>query len=138
MRFDAKVKYKPGKMIPVADALSRVNKSQQIKGNTAHFVTDTPCPIDINAVKSPSALGLTMIKLKDTIYRGWPAHRKECPPEELDYWNFRCDIVLGDGLILKSDRILIPKQLRRQVLDVIHLAHQGETKCILLTRATVF
>ena len=44
LRFDPKVTYKPGKMIPVADALSRVcfNKSQQIKGNTAHFVTDTP------------------------------------------------------------------------------------------------
>ena len=89
-------------------------------------------------MKSASALGLTMIKLKDTIYRGWTAHRKECPPEELDYWNFRCDLVLGDGLTLKSDRILIPKQIRRQVLDVIHHAHQGETKCILLARATIF
>ena len=124
----------------MADTLSRVcfDKSQQIKDNTAHFVTDTPCPIDINAVKSASALDLTMIKLKDTIYRGWPAHRKEHPPELLDYWNFRCDLVLEGGLILKSDRILIPKQRRRQVLDVLHLAHQGETKCILLAREAVF
>ena len=95
------------------------------------------CPIDINAVKSASALDPVMIKRKDTIYRGWPAHRKECLPDILDYWNFRCDLVLEDGLILKSDRILIPKQLRRQVLDVIHLAHHGETKCILLAREAV-
>ena len=138
--FDVQVKYKPGKTIPVADALSTVcfDKSQQIKDNTVHFLTDTPCPIDIDAVKSSSALDPTMIKLKDTIYRGWPARRKEYPPELLDYWNFRCDPGLEDGLILKSERILIPKQLRRQVLDVINLAHQGETKCILLAREAVF
>ena len=125
LRFDVQVKYKPGKTIPVADVLSRVclDKSQQIKDNTVRFVSDTPCPIKINTMKSASALDPTMIKLKDTIYRGWPAHRKECPPELLDFWNFRCDLVLEDGLILKSDRILIPKQLRGQVLDVVHLAH---------------
>ena len=140
LQFDVQVKYKSGKTIPVVDALSRVcfDKSQQIKDNTVHFVTDIPCPIDINAVKSASALDPTMIKLKNTIYRGWPAHRKECPPELLDYWNFRCDLVLEDGLILKSDVILIPKQLRRQVLDVIHPAHQRETKCIQLAREAVF
>ena len=78
LQFDVQVKYKPGKTIPVVDALSRVcfDKSQQIKDNTVHFVTDIPCPIEINAVKSASALDPTMIKLKNTIYRGWPAHRK--------------------------------------------------------------
>ena len=95
-------------------------------------------PYRINAVKSASLLDQAMIKLKDTINRRWPAHRKECPPELLDYRNFWCDLVLEDGLILKSDRVLIPKQLRRQVLDVMHLAHQGETKCILLARGAVF
>ena len=117
MRFDVQVKYKPGKTIPVSDALSRVcfDISQQIKDNTVHFVSDTPCPININTMKFASSLDPTMIKLKDTIYRGWPAHRKEFPPELLDYWNFRCDLVLENGLILKSDRILILKQLRGQV-----------------------
>ena len=57
---------------------------------------------------------------------------------ELQWWNFRYALVLEDGLTLKSDRILIPKQLRRQVLDVIHLAHRGEMKCIFLAREAVF
>lgn len=87
MRLDVQVKYKPGKTIPVADALSRVcfDKSQQIKDNTVYFLTYIPCPIDISAVKSASAVDPAVIKLKDTIYRGWLAHRKECLPELLDY-----------------------------------------------------
>jgi hypothetical protein len=39
----------------------------------------------------------------EQIFKRWPSHRKECPPELLDYWNFRCDLVLEDGLILKGD-----------------------------------
>ena len=76
--------------------------------------------------------------------KGHHLYRMACPPERLPtwttrlYWNFRCELVLEDGLILKNDRSLIQKQLRRQVLDVIHLAHQGETKRILLAREAVF
>ena len=140
LRFDVQVKYKPGKTIPVADALSRAcfDKATPTTDSEIHFVTDTTCPIDITAIKATSAQDQVMVKLKDIIYRGWPSHRKECPPELLDYWNFRCDLVLEDGLILKGNQVLIPEKLRRQVLDVIHLAHQGKTKCILLAREAVF
>ena len=40
--------------------------------------------------------------------------------------------------ILKGDKIVIPEQLRTQVLQAIHTGHQGETKCILLARDSVF
>ena len=142
-KFDVQVRYKPGKAIPVADALSRVclNKitHQADKfDKEIHFVTDMHSPIDINLIKSAMQQDTETMKLKDIIYKGWPSQRKECPQELLEFWNFRCDLVLEDGLILKGDRILIPSSLRKQVLDTIHLGHQGETKCILLARETVF
>ena len=76
--------------------------------------------------------------LKNVIYRGWPEYRKQCPQELWDYWNFRCDLVLEDGLILKGDRMVIPKDLQENVLKAIHRGHQGETECILLAREAVF
>ena len=96
------------------------------------------CPISIDLVKSITAQDQTMSRLKDVIYRGWPTHAQQCPQELQDYWNFRCSLVLEDGLILKGDRIVIPKSLRDKVLATIHSGHRGETKCFLLSRQSVF
>jgi len=69
--------------------------------------------------------------LKDTIFNGWPAYRKQCPQE-------LCDLLLEDDLVLKGSRVIIPKSMRGQVLQAIHLGHEGETKCILLAMESVF
>ena len=94
LRFDVQVKYKPGKTIPVADALSRVcfGKSQQIKDNTVHLVTDTPCPIDIYVVKSASALDVTILVF-------WAF--SSCPIWYAHIWIASCQKLLG-SVILKS------------------------------------
>jgi len=52
-------------------------------------------------------------------------------------WNFLCDLTLEDGLVLKGSRIVIPAFIRNQVLQAIHLGHQGENKCILRARESV-
>ena len=140
------VKYWRGETIPVADALSRVCTTTKSIGTgnqsenrapdySIHFMTDTPCPIDIGSVKSATAKDPTMQLLKTTIYSGWPPYRKQCPKELWDYWNVRCDLVLEDGLILKGDRVVVPES---QVLEATHTSHQGETKCLLLARQSVF
>ena len=143
LRFDLEVKYRPGKSIPVADALSRVCFGDNIHAirrseYDVHFITDVSCPINMDHVKSATTQDATLNMLKDMIYQGWPDYRKQCPQELWDYWNFRCDLVLEDGFILKGDKIVIPEQLRTQVLQTIHTGHQGETKCILLARDSVF
>ena len=149
MKFNIEVKYRRGETIPVADALSRVcSKMEVIESEyqsescapeySIHFVTDTSCPIDIGLVKSASAMDPTTQLLKNTIYKGWPEYRKHCPKELWDYWNIRCDLVLEDGLILKGDRVVVPESLRARVLEVTHTGHQGETKCLLLARQSVF
>ena len=150
LKFDIEVKYRRGQAIPVADALSRVCMAKDPKEVEASseetstteyrvdFVTDENCPIDIDSVRNAVLCDPTMITLKNTIYRGWPDHRSQCPQELWDYWNFRCDLVLEDGLILKGDRVVIPESLRGQILKTTHLGHQGETKCLLLARQTTF
>ena len=95
-------------------------------------------PIKLQQIKHASLEDATLNLLKETVYKGWPPLRKKCPQELWEYWNFRCDLVIDDGLVLKGDRIIIPKSLRKQVLDTIHLGHQGETKCILIARESVF
>ena len=132
MRFDVEVRYRRGETIPVADALSRVCFKKGIHelgsqesescapGYSIHFVTDKSCPISMDSVKSAIRKNPTLYLLRDTIYNGWPSYRKQCPEQLWDYWNFRCDLLLEDGLILKGDRVVIPESLRAQVLESTH------------------
>lgn len=143
LKFDIQVKYKPGKSIPVADALSRIcfptnNTSNTLQEPEVHFIAATISPLDINMIKEAAASDPHMNLLKETIFKGWPEYRKQCPQELWDYWTFRCELVLDNGLILKGDRIVIPESLRSNILNIIHTGHQGETKCMLLARESVF
>ena len=102
LKFDITVKYKPGKSIAVAYALSRVClKEEETVKHDIQFITTVSWPIDINTVQEATMQDEDLNKLKAVIFKGWPAYRKYCPQELWDYWTFRCDLVIEDGLILK-------------------------------------
>ena len=96
------------------------------------------CPIDLQCFKEESVNDPEQHLFKHTIHNDWPDQRKQCQHELLDYWNFRCDLVLDDGLILKGHRIVLPKVLRKEVLQALHSTHQGETKFLLLAKESIF
>jgi len=147
LKYDIEVKYKRGQSIPVADALSRAclkasssapDTSQDQSASRIDFITVNTQLVSLGEVRKAAAVDPTMCLLRATIYQGWPTYRNQCPEELWEYWNFRCDLVLEDGLILKGDKLLIPDSLRKQVLNNIHTGHQGETKCLLLARQSVY
>ena len=63
---------------------------------------------------------------------------KQQPQELWDYWTFRCDLVIEDGLILKGYIIIILEILSGEILRDLPPGHQGETKYLLLPRQSVF
>ena len=69
---------------------------------------------------------------------GWPDEKRDCHPLIGEYWNFREEISVVDGLILKNTRIVIPKSLRSDMLNKIHTGHFGQEKCRQRARNTVF
>ena len=87
-------------------------------------------PIELTAMKSSTAQDHTMSLLKNTIFNGWHPYRKQCLQELWEFWNFRCDLTLEDGLhvVLKGIRIVIPASMK----------NQGENKCILRARESAF
>nr|XP_039255214.1 uncharacterized protein K02A2.6-like [Styela clava] len=142
LKFDVTVKYKQGIKIPVADALSRrVIENEKEKNSEQykiHFMVSEAPPINLEVIKQATDEDMVCNKLKEIIYKGWPDQRKQCPQELWDYWNFRCDLVLENSLIVKGNRIVVPSKLRSQVLNALHSGLQGETECLLLARQSVF
>ena len=80
LKFDITVKYKPGKSIPIADALSRVCfKEEERVQHDIQLIANKSCPIDINTVQEATMQDQDLNRLKDVVFKEWPAYRKQCP-----------------------------------------------------------
>ena len=55
-----------------------------------------------------------------------------------EYWSFKEQLNVEDGLLFKSNRIVAPRSLRAEVLGEIHGAHMGESKSLSFARDYVF
>lgn len=63
---------------------------------------------------------------------GWPADKTKLPNlDELRYyWSKRNDITINIGLVHINDKIVVPYNLRKLILKILHETHLGITKTI--------
>ena len=52
------------------------------------------------------------------------------PELAIAYWDYRHDIAVIDGIVVKSQRILVPQKMRECLLRKLHRVHQGVDKSI--------
>ena len=76
--------------------------------------------------------------LKKLVVQGFPEKSKSVHSSIREYWNFRDEISLENGLILKGERVIIPESMRSEFTTKIHEGHQGITRCQQRAKATVF
>ena len=65
----------------------------------------------------------TLCRLKATIEKGWPAHRKSAEPSMRQYWGIRDELHVAEHLIFKGERVVIPSCMRADVLKKVHETH---------------
>ena len=113
-KYDAKIKYVPRKDIPVADALSRISScyGEAVQGLdvTVHEVHLhlSASPTRVSQIREEMDKDTTLSALHEIIMHGWPEKRSDCPVYLHAYWNYRDELTVADGLILKGTRIVIP------------------------------
>ena len=61
--------------------------------------------------------------LKTIIVSGWPAQRDQAPVNIREYWNYRDELSLHNGILFKGSRVIIPRVLRPEVMSKIHSSH---------------
>ena len=137
--YDYLLKYRPGKEMLLADALSRYQPQpgKQIALDVAiHFTNiteDLKSSFQVEFSTDP-----TMKALMETIIDGWPENIKEVPKALRPYWMMRASLSVEDGLILKGEALVIPPKHRERVLKNLHKSHQGITKTQLLAKNMVY
>ena len=114
-----------------------------------------PLPDDIAYMSAVSALGslqsmtwervrlattsdVNAMRLVNLIESGVPLHRDDIPLDLRVYHQFRDDLSIVDGIALYKDRIIIPGQLQREILDSLHAAHHGVTSMVKQADSSVF
>ena len=142
--YDVTVKYVPGKDIQLADALSRVNPcaGDEIDGLeiAVHEIHATlnASPMRIKSIKDATANDQLLQQLARTIHQGWPDQRSDCPSQLLQFWNYRDELCVEDGMLIKGSRIIVPETLQAEALRQLHCAHQGSEKMKLRAKGVVF
>ena len=54
------------------------------------------------------------------VLNGWPEDKDQCDELAKEYWNYKEELSVEDGLLFKSDRVIVPRAMRAEVLNDIH------------------
>ena len=99
--YDVTIRYRPGKQMHVADALSRLSSDEAMPIPHLNVQIHEVCPqfsneclqkIQEKTLKDPE-----LAALKEVVSNGWPSTIKELPPVLHPYWNYREELSIEDG-----------------------------------------
>ena len=138
------IKYVPDSDVKLADALSRVNpcnmgpiRGPDLSMHEVHMYLNAS-PTRFVEIRTGTSKDTTLHALCEIISLGWPENIAHCPAHSMPFWHFRDELSIGDGLILKAQRIVVPKSLHAAALEQVHYAHQVAEKYKLCAKAAVF
>ncbi|XP_032235873.2 uncharacterized protein LOC116617347 [Nematostella vectensis] len=134
-KYDLNVNYVPGKQQVLYDCLSRApihipetpsNDSDEVQVNLVDkFRLDKDA---LSKFRSCTNTDETSQVVMNYVLTGWPSDRGQIDELAREYFNYREELSVEDGLLFKSDRIVVPRGMRAEVLDEIHGAHMEQQR----------
>ena len=76
--------------------------------------------------------------LAKQIKNGWPDHHDDVDHSIRPYFNFRHELSLNNGMILKCNRIVVPASMQKDMVKVLHTGHPGISKIKSRARSSVY
>ncbi|KAK3756012.1 hypothetical protein QZH41_003623 [Actinostola sp. cb2023] len=126
-RYNLRVTYKPGSQMYLADHLSRASLPlvDEFKNQFEIFAVELEGVNPFQFIKVSSERLAQIQKstgqdpvletLKSTTLTGWPETKDQLPLNIREYWNYREEITLHNGILLKNQRVIIPKVMRPEI-----------------------
>lgn len=143
--------WKKGKEHVIADALSRSPVDQPNTDDQHGEDLSAPCTVCTIFRNENTLPDLKMDRLRDELEKdpesrslkkiimdGFPDSKLEMPNTLQPFWCVREHLRVVDGLILKGERLVIPKSLRKVVLQDLHASHQGQERTKRRARQVVY
>ena len=70
--------------------------------------------------------------------QGWPDHKSLLPKPLTPYFDYRDELTVQDGIILRGERIVIPASMRRDMKERVHAGHSGINSCLRRAREFIY
>jgi len=149
-QFNLDVTYKPGSKMYIVDHLSRAYLASVGEEDKEFQVfaleIESLNPLDSLTVSGERLAQLqkateqdTVLQtLKTTVLVGWPEQKSQVPIPIREYWNYRDEISLHNGILFKCQRIIIPQVIRPEIIARSHASHLGIESCLRKARDSVF
>ena len=153
--YNFTVRYRPGKQMILADALSRSPNAENNSPIQLDLRVDgLDMQLEDHTFKTIALINFSESKQKqlqtetsndpilrelmDTIMVGWPEGIKKLPADLRAYWSFRHELAIEAGVVFKGRQILIPQTMQKDILHQLHQGHQGIVKTQQLARDSVY
>ena len=146
-QYRVQILYKPGPKIFIADCLSQHSheegkdkpiRDMDIRIDAIQCVTDILECISISQIQHTTAQEEHIQCLKNIIITGWPSTKDKLHSNLRLHWSYRDDLAVIDGVVMRGRQIVVPAELKQQVLDQFHLNHMGIKKTKLLMHELVY
>ena len=144
-KYSLVVHYKKGKLMYLADTLSRAPLPEAPAGESS---------LEVAAIDQTSALALpaerlhqlqhfsaddpVLGELRKTIQQGWPESKSMITEALHAYYDFRDELTVEDQLVFKGPVVVVPAALRKEMMASCHDTHIGIEGCIRRARESMF
>ncbi|XP_021340553.1 uncharacterized protein K02A2.6-like [Mizuhopecten yessoensis] len=123
--------------LPTTGDATELNKEMEVMVHG--LVTSlSVSPSKLDQLVKVTAQDCELQDLVATVRKGWPTVKSESLMSVRPYWTIRDEIFEAEGLLFYGEKLIIPKQLRREMLATIHECHLGMEKCKSRARASVY
>lgn len=150
-KFRYTVVYKRGAEMYLADTLSRA-VSGMAEQQTCHKEAVFYAELEETNVLQELAISeerlislqqatqedATVNLLMKIILHGWPEERQQLPLQLQEYFPFREELSIHNGLVFKGHRVVVPQQQRAEILEKLHSSHSGIQSCLRRAREVVY
>ena len=148
-RFDYEIAHVPGKDLYTADALSRAPLPDKTTLDSTVLqelaeicmiaaISHLPASNERVATYKHAQSEDPQCRIVLQYCRnGWPSER-DVDPSVRAYWDVQGELTVGDGLLLRGQRIVVPKALQKETLEKLHDGHQGMVRCRLTAKSSVW
>ncbi|RUM46313.1 MAG: hypothetical protein DSY80_02390 [Desulfocapsa sp.] len=144
-RYSIQLYYKPGPKMHISDTLSRASLPiTEVTAETSDYtiyyakqeaaVRQEIEDVDLSVFVSDERLqqiqavtrkDATLQTLMNMTLAGWPEDKTHVPLCIREYWPYRDEISVQEGLVFRGTRVVIPMAMRNAMMKRAHASHMG-------------
>ena len=142
--YDIDLVYRSGKNMELSDKLSRAYLQEgrapvEIEVESINVMHSLPVDsARLDDIRASMETDERMQELKKVILKIWPDKSSDVPGPARQYFGVRDELTAQEGLIFRGESMVVPNDLRKQMIQHIHSTHIGADRCLRRARESIY